>query len=265
MKEIWKPINLKEFNDSHLVSNLGRVKTTKGRILKQRFDRDGYYQVNLYNKGLEKTKKVHRIVALTFLSDHYEDSLVVNHKDGVKTNNVVSNLEFTTISGNTQHAYDMNLEGKGADHAASIQTALYRKGQLISQYETIKDFEFCSGMSRGRIKHLMDNKILDIVKISEIDYTKPVNRELNKGKQIFTPIEISDSDYNVIAIYTSGSVMERCSSIPRKTLDKLEVDHYYRYKKRGKQYKNFYYIRIMPLIDFLLSDSNLNNKIIKLK
>lgn len=65
--EFWLPLNLSGYEDSHLISNLGNIKTIKGRILKQRFDKDGYYQVNLYNNGIEVTKKVHRLVFNIFI------------------------------------------------------------------------------------------------------------------------------------------------------------------------------------------------------
>ena len=58
MEEIWKPINLPPFNNSHLVSNFGNIKLIKnGKMINQRFDKDGYYQVNLYYNGLEKNQK----------------------------------------------------------------------------------------------------------------------------------------------------------------------------------------------------------------
>lgn len=108
--EYWYPIP--DFVGIYEVSNLGRIRrlsrittridggTTflKGYVLKQMMDRDGYMLVNLSSK----TFRVHRIVAKTF-KPNMDSSLQVNHIDGNKANNHVSNLEWCTSKENVQH------------------------------------------------------------------------------------------------------------------------------------------------------------------
>jgi len=62
----------------------------------------GYRKVNLSNGSKNKTIAVHRLVAETFLTKP-RGSNVVNHIDGDKSNNKLSNLEWTTHRGNSQH------------------------------------------------------------------------------------------------------------------------------------------------------------------
>lgn len=73
--------------------------------LKLHLDAFGYLRVKVNNK----TQKVHRIVANTFV-DNPEAKAIVNHKNGIKNDNRACNLEWVTLSENTQHAYDTGLK-----------------------------------------------------------------------------------------------------------------------------------------------------------
>lgn len=72
-------------------------------------DKNGYGTVNIYCGGNERYRiRVHRLVAIAFIPNP-ENLPVVNHIDANKLNNNVSNLEWTTIAGNTQHAKLLGL------------------------------------------------------------------------------------------------------------------------------------------------------------
>lgn len=98
--EDWKII--KDTNGLYEVSNKGRVKRNGGRILKNTLMKVGYFSVALSIDGKVKRHYVHKLVAEAFL-DHYKEDSVVNHKDGSKTNNAISNLEFISRSENARH------------------------------------------------------------------------------------------------------------------------------------------------------------------
>jgi predicted XRE-type DNA-binding protein len=112
MKEIYE-----QYRDTdYLVSNYGRVKNLKTNlILKTNINR--YARVVIYNNGLAKNIAVHRMVAELFL-ENPENKPQVNHIDGDKLNNHVSNLEWCTQSENQQHAFDTGLQisKKGEEH-----------------------------------------------------------------------------------------------------------------------------------------------------
>ena len=101
---MWKTIYLEP---EYEVSDLGEVRNKTTKVVKKlRFDRGGYLRVTLYPSG--KTYSIHRLVALTFI-EKPDELNVVNHIDGVKTNNTVDNLEWCDNKHNVHHAYKMGL------------------------------------------------------------------------------------------------------------------------------------------------------------
>ena len=119
---MWKPI--KNYEGLYEVSSSGEIRSTdrvvatainhsdsrkiSGKLLKQNRKRNGYLTVDLAKNGKVKTTLVHRIVAETFLPEA-PGCKYVNHKDGVKTHNSVSNLEWVTSKRNRQHAVENQL------------------------------------------------------------------------------------------------------------------------------------------------------------
>ena len=87
-------------------SNVSIVK--HGKLLAQHIGNDGYLHAALSVNGSMKLWLVHRLMALTFL-DNPENKEQVNHIDGVKTNNILSNLEWVTASENMVHAKEHGL------------------------------------------------------------------------------------------------------------------------------------------------------------
>lgn len=95
--------------DNYAVSDYGNVKNIKNNQLIKQFERkDGYMQVSLWNCGKGHSFKVHRLIAEYFLPKNPE-KLYVNHIDGNKKNNNISNLEWCTPSENNYHAVKQEL------------------------------------------------------------------------------------------------------------------------------------------------------------
>ena len=118
MKVIEEVKAIKGYNNKYYISNLGRVFVTDYRgqkVWKEMKSRSikGYLSVGLRkfenNKSIQTLYKVHRLVAEHFISNP-ENKPVVNHIDGNKQNNKVTNLEWATVSENTRHAYKTGLE-----------------------------------------------------------------------------------------------------------------------------------------------------------
>lgn len=119
-EEQWKPV--KGYEGIYEVSSLGRVrKIATGLILRQGVYNDGYVKVGLRNgDGSFRTHSVHRLVATAFIPNPTRLP-VVNHKNEVKNDNRVENLEWCTYSYNTTYN-DSQKKGRwnAAIHDATI-------------------------------------------------------------------------------------------------------------------------------------------------
>lgn len=108
--EIWRDIV--DHEGSYEVSNSGlirsRVKNKDGCAIKTFIDKRGYVRVSLYQNKKQKTFSVHRIVAQSFIENPLNKPQV-NHKNGIKHDNNVSNLEWATRKENMQHAHMIGL------------------------------------------------------------------------------------------------------------------------------------------------------------
>ena len=105
--ETWKDIE--DFEGKYQVSNFGRVRNSRNQIMKQAKHYKGYLIIQLYKHGKPKTKAIHRLVANAFINNP-KNKPQINHKDGNKQNNNVSNLEWCTQSENNLHAYKTGLK-----------------------------------------------------------------------------------------------------------------------------------------------------------
>ncbi|WP_275553666.1 NUMOD4 motif-containing HNH endonuclease [Mixta sp. Marseille-Q2659] len=111
MSEIWKAIDI---SPDYEVSNYGRFRSKDRKDIKRPYERwikgkimtpfiskgTGYLQVKINRKNYN----LHRLVATAFC-DGSAPSLVVNHKNGIRTDNRAENLEWVTHSENIRHAF----------------------------------------------------------------------------------------------------------------------------------------------------------------
>lgn len=116
--EEWRPWRTANYE----VSSLGRMRratpgrcTAPGRLLKPTLLRIGYYKVSPVVRGSNVQTYVHDAVALAFIGPKPAGK-VVNHKDGTKTNNAASNLEYISHPENVRHARRTGLTPCGERH-----------------------------------------------------------------------------------------------------------------------------------------------------
>lgn len=98
--EEWKQI--KDF-PNYEISNTGKIRNQNKKELKPFNQNNGYVQVQLYKDSFNKRFLVHRLVAKAFIPNN-ENKKYVNHIDGNKHNNCITNLEWVTNSENILHA-----------------------------------------------------------------------------------------------------------------------------------------------------------------
>lgn len=95
----------------YLISNRGRLYSQiRNKFIVPYLDEGGYLRVSI---RIDTNKSVftgiHKLELMSFYPIQEPDRFIPNHKDGVKTNNLLSNLEWTTVSYNTRHALDNGL------------------------------------------------------------------------------------------------------------------------------------------------------------
>lgn len=101
------------------------IKNNKtGKILKTRKDKDGYITIGLAtNSSKTKWFKIHRLMAIMFIPQPDKTKNVVNHKNGIKDDNRIENLEWVTIKENIRHARETGLHnGYGENHVKAKYT-----------------------------------------------------------------------------------------------------------------------------------------------
>lgn len=103
------------FEGIYFTTEYGDITNCKGLSLKQHTWDNDYLRVYLHKNGKYYLRYVHRVVAQAY-HECVDDNYVVNHIDGVKTNNHKDNLEWVSQSYNRQHAYDIGTQPKGEDH-----------------------------------------------------------------------------------------------------------------------------------------------------
>lgn len=165
--EIWKDI--KDYEGLYMVSNLGRIKSLKRkantgrggwriweeRILKQGTGTSGEKTIVLYSSNSENKKRsrlVHRLVIEAFIPNP-ENKPTVNHIDGNRKNNCLSNLEWATWSENNKHAYltGLNNPSKNLPKHNRPVDMLDLEGNILMSFNSITEASLYIGKSLSPI------------------------------------------------------------------------------------------------------------------
>lgn len=130
-EEIW--VKVKGYEEYYEVSSFGRVRTiekvieiksragwsrlhpVRSKIKVANKTKAGYFTIALVVNNKTITTYLHRIIAEAFIANPYSDK-VVNHKNGIKSDNRLVNLEWCTSSHNNQHAIDLRLRSPRSGH-----------------------------------------------------------------------------------------------------------------------------------------------------
>ncbi|PKF31004.1 hypothetical protein CW697_00880 [Macrococcoides caseolyticum] len=168
----YKPI--KGFEKEYGISESGKVKNFRsGKLLKQSVSKGGYPVVSLWKMNKGNTKTIHRLLAECYIPPYFGET--VNHIDGNKQNNILTNLEWATYSENNQHAYHKKL--KSATHLNANHLKTVNKG---NSYRSIPiEVYSLDDVFLGRFKSIKD--VCEKFNISR----KPVYQGLRKQVKPF--------------------------------------------------------------------------------
>lgn len=186
-EEIWKDIS--GFEGLYQVSSYGRILSIKrsnltseglhGFLCGTSVNGKNYLQVNLRSNGNNKTRKIHRFVAETFIPNP-KNLPTVNHIDGNKRNNFVDNLEWASYQYNMDHAVDNGLiNQRGKNHSQAKLT--------VEQVLAIRDLYSRESLNYSEIAKIFntDHKVVSriIRGIGWVDITNGISIE-DKGRHL---------------------------------------------------------------------------------
>lgn len=215
----------------YFITDSGNVYNENGKRMKTWFSTDGYERIRLtsieHKKRVNRT--VHLLVAEAFLNGgkYTDNKLQVNHMDGIKSNNNVSNLELVTQTENVNHAHNNDL---------------YTYDIAIKLYDSVldKNMEFRSLRELSRYLNVSMNYIRPRIVISnfypmynryklDIDYTNYINyvSTIKNNKVIYVYSYITNTLYTLTA-YVQISILFGISYISvGKKLNKDPNTPYY--------------------------------------
>lgn len=194
MREIWKDVigfeGYYQVSDNGMVRSLDRIINTKiglrhpvkGRVLSPTGNGNGYLVAYFRKDNKRFNRYVHRLVAEAYIPK--VDGLdQINHKDGNKQNNNVSNLEWTNPKLNNKYAYDIGLcdinIGENSCHSLYkdldiikmfelYATGNYTYPEIANIFKTSSDYVY-GVLNRKKRKHtIIDIKLIDRVRIVQI-------------------------------------------------------------------------------------------------
>jgi hypothetical protein len=153
----WKDIE--GYEDLYMINRNGDIISKKtGNKLKYHYHKQGYLLVNLYKHWTNgKLCKVHRLLAIAFLPNPNKYR-VVNHKNGIKDDNRLENLEWCTHKHNTQEALKMGLL------EPQRQAVIQRNSKVIIDlntgvyYESAKELSNLLGVVHGTLVAWLNGK-----------------------------------------------------------------------------------------------------------
>lgn len=180
--EIWRPV--KDYEELYKISNIGTLVRIGGsvergnstvyvpeRVINGNISNFGYVRVKLTRNNKSKTVMLHRIVADAFLHNN-ENKRCVNHKDGNKLNNNVSNLEWVTHSENSRHAREIGLVDVEKMRKINRNTGLktisniygWNRKRIVdldtkTEYNSLTEAGEATGIDRHKLSKMLIGKI----------------------------------------------------------------------------------------------------------
>jgi len=161
--EVWKVLSNIATSKKYEVSNLGRIKSftsnrkhPNGYIKKPFISSKGYAVVSIGLLGGAKNMYVHRIVAIEFI-ENTMNKACVNHKNGDKKDNKVSNLEWVSDAENNIHAIESGLNKFPPVKIIDTKTGVI--------YKSKKEAKKAKAISQRGMRRIKDGKSYNGVKV----------------------------------------------------------------------------------------------------
>lgn len=161
---MWKEV--KGYENLYIVNDIGEIKSvarkgTKGTVLKQDINKNGYKTVTLSKDGKRKTLLVHRVVFYSFYP-HTSNDLQINHKNENTLDNNLSNLEAITQLENLNYGTRNKRISKSntnrTDCSKKIMCKIYLTDEIVGEFDSTKEVERVLGVNHSHVSKCCKGK-----------------------------------------------------------------------------------------------------------
>lgn len=151
---MWKKIIIDGIETFYSISIEGKVRNDKRGTLLTSHKQQGYMHVSLSFLSQTKRLKIHRLVAIAFIPNP-KNKPYVNHKNGIRDDNRIENLEWVTASENTIHSWNTGLSKSSVERKV-VQYNL--SGEKIAEYKSIREASLATNSDESKISMCCNNK-----------------------------------------------------------------------------------------------------------
>lgn len=186
--------DIPEFKGFYKISKIGDVVSIhrngtrlKDKVIKPVIGTNGYMKVSLRCNGIRYTRNIHRLLAQTFIEN--KDNLpCVNHIDGNKLNNSLSNLEWVSFSKNIQHAYDngLTIAAKGESRSSLKNEDVLKIVEMKKQGKTLSEISKEFNVSASSISDIVTGRTWSHITNIKLSPNNSKGKKSSTGKKGIT-------------------------------------------------------------------------------
>jgi len=159
-------INIPEFIGHYQINKDGIVRSIKFKkivYLKTYKNNNGYIRVHLFKNNKVYYFSLHRLIMLTFKPDEYFEGAIVNHKNEIRDDNRLDNLEWCTHKENSKHSYKNhinNVPRKEKHYRSKINQKIANiiKLAIKNNYLNSNELQNIFNIKGTTISHIINNK-----------------------------------------------------------------------------------------------------------